>query len=102
MHVNRARVRPEELIVWGKVNLAAILYTNDNDDLNDLEALDNSNDLNDSKISPIQQKTSAQSSLKLNLTYEILRRCKLQQHNCMCDTKNPHARRKNRYFLHDL
>ena len=56
VHVNRARVRPEELIVWGKVNLAAILYTNDNDDLNDLEALDNSNDLNDSKISPIQQK----------------------------------------------
>jgi hypothetical protein len=39
VHVNRARVRPAELIVWGNVNLAAILYPPNEDDF-DEEGLD--------------------------------------------------------------
>ena len=49
VHVNRARVRPAELIVWGNVNLAAILYPSSEDDLDD-GALD------DTEVTPIQQK----------------------------------------------
>ena len=32
VHVNRARVRPAELIVWGNVNLSAILNSSNRDD----------------------------------------------------------------------
>ena len=49
VHVNRARVRPAELIVWGNVNLAAILYPSSEDDLDD-------GGLDDSEVTPIQQK----------------------------------------------
>lgn len=49
VHVNRARVRPAELIVWGNVNLAAILYPPNEDDF-DEEGLD------DTEVTPIQQK----------------------------------------------
>ncbi|PKF31151.1 hypothetical protein [Acinetobacter proteolyticus] len=49
VHVNRARVRPAELIVWGNVNLAAILSPSNEDDFDE-------DDLNDSEVSPIQQK----------------------------------------------
>lgn len=49
VHVNRARVRPAELIVWGNVNLAAILYP-PNDDNFDEDGLE------DTEVTPIQQK----------------------------------------------
>ena len=49
VHVNRARVRPAELIVWGNVNLAAILYPSSEDDLDD-------GGLDDTEVTPIQQK----------------------------------------------
>lgn len=49
VHVNRARVRPAELIVWGNVNLAAILSPSNEDDFDE-------DDLNDSEVTPIQQK----------------------------------------------
>ncbi|WP_038344915.1 hypothetical protein [Acinetobacter sp. A47] len=49
VHVNRARVRPAELIVWGNVNLAAILSPSNDDDF-DEEALE------DTQVTPIQQK----------------------------------------------
>ncbi|USA53118.1 hypothetical protein NDN13_17005 [Acinetobacter sp. C32I] len=49
VHVNRARVRPAELIVWGNVNLAAILSPSNEDDFEE-------DDLNDSEVTPIQQK----------------------------------------------
>ncbi|WP_109439655.1 hypothetical protein [Acinetobacter haemolyticus] len=49
VHVNRARVRPAELIVWGNVNLTAILYP-PNDDVFDEDELE------DSTVTPIQQK----------------------------------------------
>ena len=51
VHVNRARVRPAELIVWGNVNLAAILYPSSEDDLDD-------GGLDDTEVTPIQQKDS--------------------------------------------
>lgn len=49
VHVNRARVRPAELIVWGNVNWAAILYPPNEDDF-DEEGLD------DTEVTPIKQK----------------------------------------------
>lgn len=49
VHVNRARVRPAELIVWGNVNLAAILSPSNEDEFEE-------DDLNDSEVTPIQQK----------------------------------------------
>ena len=49
VHVNRARVRPAELIVWGNVNLAAMLYPSDDDRFDD-------EDIEDTTITPIQQK----------------------------------------------
>ena len=49
VHVNRARVRPAELIVWGNVNLAAILYPSSEDDLDE-------DGLDDTEVTPIQQK----------------------------------------------
>lgn len=49
VHVNRARVRPAELIVWGNVNLAAILYPSSEDDLDE-------GGLDDTEVTPIQQK----------------------------------------------
>jgi len=49
VHVNRARVRPAELIVWGNVNLTAILYPPNDDDFGEDE-------LEDSTVTPIQQK----------------------------------------------
>ena len=51
VHVNRARVRPAELIVWGNVNLAAILYPSSEDDLDE-------GGLDDTEVTPIQQKDS--------------------------------------------
>ncbi|ENX32125.1 hypothetical protein F889_04025 [Acinetobacter colistiniresistens] len=51
VHVNRARVRPAELIVWGNVNLAAILSPSNEDDFDE-------DDLADSEVTPIQQKDS--------------------------------------------
>lgn len=49
VHVNRARVRPAELIVWGNVNLAAILYPSNEDDLDE-------GGLDETEVTPIQQK----------------------------------------------
>ncbi|NNP68116.1 hypothetical protein [Acinetobacter sp. Ac_5812] len=49
VHVNRARVRPAELIVWGNVNLAAILSPSTDDDFDE-------EDLDDTEVTPIQQK----------------------------------------------
>ncbi|RLZ08370.1 hypothetical protein EAH57_08680 [Acinetobacter sp. 2JN-4] len=49
VHVNRARVRPAELIVWGNVNLAAMLYPSDDDRFDDEY-------IEDTTITPIQQK----------------------------------------------
>ncbi|MDH0031057.1 MULTISPECIES: hypothetical protein [Acinetobacter] len=49
VHVNRARVRPAELIVWGNVNLAAILYPSNEDDLDE-------DGLDETEVTPIQQK----------------------------------------------
>ena len=49
VHVNRARVRPAELIVWGNVNLAAILYPSNEDDF-DKDGLD------ETEVTPLQQK----------------------------------------------
>jgi hypothetical protein len=49
VHVNRARVRPAELILWGNVNLAAILFPPNDDDFDE-------DDLADSEVTPIQQK----------------------------------------------
>ncbi|NIE97806.1 hypothetical protein F3J02_15200 [Acinetobacter sp. Tr-809] len=49
VHVNRARVRPAELIVWGNVNLAAILSPSNDDDFDE-------DNVNDSAVTPIQQK----------------------------------------------
>ncbi|MCH7335579.1 hypothetical protein [Acinetobacter sp. NIPH 2699] len=49
VHVNRARVRPAELIVWGNVNLAAILYPSDDDRFDE-------DDIEDTTVTPIQQK----------------------------------------------
>ena len=51
VHVNRARVRPAELIVWGNVNLAAILYPSSEDDVDE-------GGLDDTEVTPIQQKDS--------------------------------------------
>ena len=51
VHVNRARVRPAELIVWGNVNLAAILYPSNEDHLDD-------DGLDETEVTPIQQKDS--------------------------------------------
>ncbi|MNO03524.1 hypothetical protein D3C81_2242570 [compost metagenome] len=48
MHVNYARVREAELVVFGNVNLAALLYRDQDDDYED--------ELEDSEITPIQQK----------------------------------------------
>ncbi|WP_198079360.1 hypothetical protein [Acinetobacter calcoaceticus] len=48
VHVNYARVREAELVVFGNVNLAALLYRDQDDDYED--------DLEDSEITPIQQK----------------------------------------------
>ena len=48
VHVNRARVRPAELIVWGNVNLAAILSPSNHDYDDD--------ELDDTVVTPIQQK----------------------------------------------
>lgn len=48
VHVNRARVRPAELIIWGNVNLTAIL-SSDDDDLDEDEKLE-------TDVTPIQQK----------------------------------------------
>lgn len=49
VHVNRARVRPAELIVWGNVNLAAILSPSNDDDFDE-------DSLEDTEVTPIQQK----------------------------------------------
>ncbi|ENW08136.1 hypothetical protein [Acinetobacter beijerinckii] len=49
VHVNRARVRPAELIVWGNVNLAAMLSASSDDDY-DEDLLD------DTIVTPIEQK----------------------------------------------
>ena len=49
--MNRARVRPAELIVWGNVNLAAILYPSNEDHLDD-------DGLDETEVTPIQQKDS--------------------------------------------
>ncbi|USA46117.1 hypothetical protein NDN11_15665 [Acinetobacter sp. C26M] len=49
VHVNRARVRPAELIVWGNVNLTAILSPSNDDDFDE-------DNVNDSAVTPIQQK----------------------------------------------
>jgi hypothetical protein len=49
VHVNRARVRPAELIVWGNVNLAAILSPSNDDDFDE-------DGLEDTEVTPIQQK----------------------------------------------
>ncbi|MHA3983144.1 hypothetical protein [Acinetobacter venetianus] len=48
VHVNRARVRPAELIVWGNVNLAAILSPSNHEYDDD--------ELDDTVVTPIQQK----------------------------------------------
>lgn len=48
VHVNYARVREAELVVFGNVNLAALLYRDQDDDYED--------ELEDSEITPIQQK----------------------------------------------
>ena len=53
VHVNRARVRPAELIVWGNVNLAAILSPSNDDDLDE-------DGLEDTEVTPIQQKDPKQ------------------------------------------
>lgn len=53
VHVNRARVRPAELIVWGNVNLAAILSPSNDDDFDE-------DGLEDTEVTPIQQKDSKQ------------------------------------------
>ena len=50
VHVNRARVRPAELIVWGNVNLTAILSPSNE--------FDEEDDLDISEVTPIQQKDS--------------------------------------------
>lgn len=49
VHVNRARVRPAELIVWGNVNLAAILSPSNDDDFDE-------DSPEDTEVTPIQQK----------------------------------------------
>lgn len=49
VRINYARVREAELVVFGNVNLAALLYSNQTDD--DLE-----DDVDDSDITPIRQK----------------------------------------------
>ncbi|MCY6412765.1 hypothetical protein QTA56_11620 [Acinetobacter sp. VNH17] len=49
VHVNRARVRPAELIVWGNVNLAAILYPSNEDDFDE-------DGLDETEVTSIQQK----------------------------------------------
>lgn len=54
MHVNRARVRPAELIVWGNVNLTAILSPSNE--------FDEEDDLDISEVTPIQQKDSKDNS----------------------------------------
>ena len=48
MHINYARVREAELVVFGNVNLAALLFRDQEDDFED--------DLEDTEITPIQQK----------------------------------------------
>ncbi|MFV5190918.1 hypothetical protein ACMXYY_02095 [Acinetobacter courvalinii] len=53
VHVNRARVRPAELIVWGNVNLAAILSPSNDDDFDE-------DGLEDTEVTPIQQKDTKQ------------------------------------------
>ena len=53
VHVNRARVRPAELIVWGNVNLAAILSPSNDDDFDE-------DGLEDTEVTPIQQKDPKQ------------------------------------------
>lgn len=53
VHVNRARVRPAELIVWGNVNLAAILSPSNDDDFDE-------DGLEDTEVTPIQQKEPKQ------------------------------------------
>lgn len=53
VHVNRARVRPAELIVWGNVNLAAILSPSNDDDFDE-------DGLEDTEVTPIQQKDAKQ------------------------------------------
>ena len=53
VHVNRARVRPAELIVWGNVNLAAILSPSNDDDFDE-------DGLEDTEVTPIQQKDPRQ------------------------------------------
>ncbi|MCU4369886.1 hypothetical protein [Acinetobacter courvalinii] len=53
VHVNRARVRPAELIVWGNVNLAAILSPSNDDDFDE-------GGLEDTEVTPIQQKDPKQ------------------------------------------
>ncbi|EXB45981.1 hypothetical protein [Acinetobacter sp. 1000160] len=53
VHVNRARVRPAELIVWGNVNLAAILSPSNDDDFDE-------DGLGDTEVTPIQQKDPKQ------------------------------------------
>ena len=50
VHVNRARVRPAELIVWGNVNLTAILSPSNE--------FDEEDDLDINEVTPIQQKDS--------------------------------------------
>ena len=48
VHINYARVREAELVVFGNVNLAALLFKDQDDDFED--------ELEDSEITPIQQK----------------------------------------------
>ncbi|MDS7942372.1 hypothetical protein RMA95_00340 [Acinetobacter sp. V110_1] len=48
VHINYARVREAELVVFGNVNLAALLFRDQDDDFED--------DLEDTEITPIQQK----------------------------------------------
>lgn len=48
VHINYARVREAELVVFGNVNLAALLFRDQDDDSED--------ELGDTEITPIQQK----------------------------------------------
>jgi len=48
VHINCARVREAELVVFGNVNLAALLFRDQDDDSED--------ELEDTEITPIQQK----------------------------------------------
>ena len=49
VHVNRARVRPAELMIWGNVNLTAILSPS---------SYQETDDATDTEVTPIQQKVS--------------------------------------------